>query len=182
MAGRRGGRELLSASALRMIREHPVFGVGLNVFEEVLVEYDVGRIVHIFNEPVHNMFLLVGSESGIVSLCLLLSAIVVLSFRTVHLLRTATHPEDFSVAVAVMAALPGLTINAMFDICFRVEAVLFMLTVFTSLLINRDCAVEEFRAEAITANPVLPGAVDSLATTHHREHPNGQIASEKLSE
>jgi len=64
------GRVLLTDIALTMIRHHPLFGVGLNNFTHASRQYDSTReqIVSSWNSPVHNLFLFIAGEIGLVGL------------------------------------------------------------------------------------------------------------------
>lgn len=55
----------LNESAFRMISDRPLVGVGLNSFSEVLHLYDTNSAVSYLKYPVHNVYLLILSESGI---------------------------------------------------------------------------------------------------------------------
>ena len=61
-------RRELNSFAFEMIRDHKVFGVGLNNFTVALDGY--GRVSGLtrFLQPVHNIFLLVGAETGLFGL------------------------------------------------------------------------------------------------------------------
>ena len=60
-------RKELNDLAGRMIDDHPVLGVGLNNFELVMGPYEKYGIIF-FDNPVHNVYLLYLSETGIVGL------------------------------------------------------------------------------------------------------------------
>ena len=64
------GRWPLAVVASSMIRSHPFFGVGLNNFTHVSRQYDFTReqIVAAWNSPVHNLFLFIAGEIGLVGL------------------------------------------------------------------------------------------------------------------
>ena len=60
-------RKELNDLAGRMIDDHPVLGVGLNNFELVMGPYEKYGIIF-FDNPVHNVYLLYLSETGVVGL------------------------------------------------------------------------------------------------------------------
>ena len=68
-------RQQLNQTALTMIKKYPLFGVGLNNFIPSLPEFKKGLS---FKElqPVHNIYLLIGAEMGLVGLGALLWLIV----------------------------------------------------------------------------------------------------------
>lgn len=62
-------RELLALSAIKMIKKTPLFGVGAGNFVVNLPKFPVGNFY--WRQPVHNIFLLVWSEIGILGIMLL---------------------------------------------------------------------------------------------------------------
>ena len=73
-------RNELNAVALEMFYEHPLVGVGLNNFEQALPNFSGYGLIFDGN-PVHNLFLLQLSETGIIGLAglLLLGAVLVVA-------------------------------------------------------------------------------------------------------
>jgi O-antigen ligase len=57
----------LNDLSVKMIVDHPVIGVGLNNFEQVMDSYDIYGLIFAGN-PVHNIYLLVLSETGLIGL------------------------------------------------------------------------------------------------------------------
>jgi O-antigen ligase len=64
------GRWPLAKVAMNIISHHPLLGTGLNNFVETARPYDRSReqIVSSWNSPVHNLFLFIGSEMGLLGL------------------------------------------------------------------------------------------------------------------
>jgi len=60
-----GGRLILMDLAFRMIKDHPWFGVGANNFVSLIQQYATPDIKNAWLYTVHNMYLLVWSETGI---------------------------------------------------------------------------------------------------------------------
>lgn len=58
----------LLKSGYMMLENSPVFGIGLNNYTVLLPKYLPLTQILIFNQPVHNIFVLIGVEAGIVSL------------------------------------------------------------------------------------------------------------------
>ena len=98
------GRAWLSREAIQMIREHPLKGVGIGSFViELSKRAGEGYII----EPVHNIFLLSGSELGIPGLLILAGLFVVMAFN----ISKARTPR----AILASATLTGLGIISLFD-------------------------------------------------------------------
>ncbi|MEI6222311.1 MAG: O-antigen ligase family protein [bacterium] len=72
----------LNLAALSMIEHHPWLGVGIGNFVGVLRDYDVWGLTSKHLQPVHNIFLLVGAEIGLLGLVVFI-ALLGLSFYTV---------------------------------------------------------------------------------------------------
>lgn len=69
-------REELASSAIAMIREHPILGVGLHNFLVVLPQFSKAHGVIFSFQPVHNIFLLIAAEIGIPCFLLFLSGLI----------------------------------------------------------------------------------------------------------
>lgn len=59
-------RIILAEIALKMISNNPFFGVGLNTFTMVMDQYDATNIASWWPHPVHNIYLLIMAETGII--------------------------------------------------------------------------------------------------------------------
>ena len=98
------GRAWLNGSAVRMIQEYPLAGVGIGAFTVELAERaGEGYVV----EPAHNILLMAGAELGIPGLLLVLALMILFAWR----LFKTQNPN----AILAGAALTGLVLIAMFD-------------------------------------------------------------------
>ncbi len=98
------GRSWLTAQAVEMIRENPLGGVGAGSFVLRLADYAVeGALI----EPVHNLFLLVGAELGIVGFILLAS---LYASTGLTIIRVQT-PN----AILASGTIAGLGVISLFD-------------------------------------------------------------------
>ena len=61
-------RKNLIQNSITMAKDHPIFGVGLNNFLVNLPLYQTPHISPFYLQPVHNIFLLVFAETGIIGL------------------------------------------------------------------------------------------------------------------
>jgi O-antigen ligase len=84
-------RQYLNIAAISMIKDHPIFGVGLQNFTDNLEKYSDNQEVVRFIQPVHNALLLIISESGILGLTLLL----IFFYPQFRKNRVVKHPEYF---------------------------------------------------------------------------------------
>lgn len=86
--------------AWRMIQDNPLFGVGLSNYEEAMFRYDQGsdRIHQFFPWPVHNIYLNITAEIGIIGgLCFLL----VCGLSLWQGVRAMRAPDPFLRATAI---------------------------------------------------------------------------------
>jgi O-antigen ligase len=98
------GRAWLSQEAIKMIREHPLTGVGIGSFIiELANQAGTGYVI----EPVHNLLLLAGAELGIPGLLL----VIALSVSLIYHLFKAQNPN----AILAGATLTGLGVISLFD-------------------------------------------------------------------
>lgn len=84
----------LNKAALSIIYQHPLIGVGLNNFSEVFKSYDTtghALIFRGFKHVVHNMYLLVATETGIIGFFSFLGIFAVPFYR---LFRSFLHCKD----------------------------------------------------------------------------------------
>lgn len=83
----------MSVVALNIIRHNPVMGVGLNNYTSVIERYDItpSAVSYDFPKPVHNEFLLVAAEQGLIAFALFL---VILFLMFLTLFRTARSGGD----------------------------------------------------------------------------------------
>src|SRR5207253_9160049 len=79
-------RAELNATALQIIRDAPLFGVGLNNYSVMLDDYDFYGFIFP-GYPVHNLFLLVFAEMGLVGLLAQLAALGGLMVLALRLAR-----------------------------------------------------------------------------------------------
>jgi O-antigen ligase len=87
------GRIPLMRVALNMIRDHFFFGVGLNNYNEVAPNYDntPQRITSSWNVPVHNLFLYIAAQTGLVGLLFYLLFLLAI-LRSLWPARRASDP------------------------------------------------------------------------------------------
>ena len=58
--------------AMQMVKEHPVLGVGLNLYTREMVPYDRTNyfVAYSYDQPVHNTFLMIAAECGLPAMIL----------------------------------------------------------------------------------------------------------------
>jgi O-antigen ligase len=98
------GRSWLAKQAFNTFREHPIAGVGVGSF---ILELSKRAVEGAPIEPVHNLFLLIGSELGIVGLVLLAGLIV----AVIQQMLQIRIPQ----AILASGTLAGLGVLGLFD-------------------------------------------------------------------
>ena len=110
----------LNQVAVSMIKAHPVVGVGINTFVDVMRRYDTTGVSSYFPQPVHNVFLLVAAETGLVGLGLFL--LLILSAFRVGLRAAKTDDRFLSVcAIGVLSGLIVLVVSNLLDVHLRTD-------------------------------------------------------------
>ncbi len=110
----------LNQMALVIIRDAPVIGVGLNNFEIVLPHYDAYGLIFADN-PVHNLYLLVLAETGIIGLLAMVASCLALVSGAYRLARAA-DPLLASLGVGALAVYGFFLIEEMTVFSLREEA------------------------------------------------------------
>jgi O-antigen ligase len=124
----------LNEVAFGMISTHPVLGIGVNTFTEVMRDYDTTGITVAFPEPVHNVFLLIASETGLVGLAIFL-ALVALVYRAG--IQTLRRGNRFSSAVVIglLAGLTAILISNLADVHLKTDVIFAMFWVYIGVIV-----------------------------------------------
>jgi len=109
-------RVTMARGAIAMIRDHPMLGVGSNNYTLLMPEYDPldyareGRLV-----IVHNIFLLIAAETGLVGLAAFLWFLASLFIQAWRLAMKAPNDITWLGAVGALAGLAALAVHGMAD-------------------------------------------------------------------
>jgi putative inorganic carbon (HCO3(-)) transporter len=113
-------RMQLNRVAMNMISAHPLLGVGINTFVDTMKQYDTTGVTYYFPQPVHNVFLLVAAEAGLVGLGLFL-LLIFTAFRA-GLQASKTDDRFLSAcAIGISSGLIVLVVNNLADCHLRTE-------------------------------------------------------------
>lgn len=102
----------LNIIAIRMIRDHPVFGVGANNFASNLGDYVTSEFTGEWIRTVHNHYLLVWAETGIIGFVLYFGFLLITIYRGWTVWRAgdrALAPLALGFTLAIVAALVHMT-------------------------------------------------------------------------
>jgi putative inorganic carbon (HCO3(-)) transporter len=124
----------LNAIAWNMIEANPVLGIGVNTFVNVMTKYDQSGVTSYFAEPVHNAFLLIAAETGLIGLGLFLT-LNALVFRIGA--QAVLRSERF-LSVSVIGLLAGLTailVSNLGDVHLKTDAIFSLFWLFIGLIL-----------------------------------------------
>lgn len=125
----------LMQTALGMIYDYPVFGIGLNSFEENMAIYDTTGVINIIQRPVHNIFLLVASETGIPTMLVFMIMGGVLVRYAWKILKRSSE-SDFIVGAIGLSTLFALSFTNLFDLSLRHESLMGMSTLLAAIIVS----------------------------------------------
>ena len=100
------GRIPLIQVALRVIKAYPIGGVGLNNYAVVMKDYDntiMGRMFTSLQRPVHNMYLLITAETGILGFAGFIWFLVAILLTA----QKAVRRSDFRLSLVGVGLLSG---------------------------------------------------------------------------
>ncbi|NQT25575.1 O-antigen ligase family protein [candidate division KSB1 bacterium] len=99
--------------AVNIIKHHPMTGVGLNNYTLVHHNYDNtdGRVSTYFPYPVHNIFLQLGAEVGVIGLMFFIVFLICILYQAIGLIR-ANNSLTTAVALGLLVSLMGGMIQA----------------------------------------------------------------------
>lgn len=149
----------LNAAALSIIKQFPLTGVGVNNFAQVFQKYDLSggaRILRGYSHVVHNMYLLVAGEMGIVGLLAfvwMFLAVFLVAFRA----RNRLEEWQSAVLIGVSAGLLAQMIHGLFDPGFRM---LMSLSTLVYTLLGIAGAVSLMKPPLAAGSPTTAAALE----------------------
>ncbi|WP_223543423.1 O-antigen ligase family protein [Pseudomonas sp. GL-B-12] len=102
-------RILLSKIALNMMSENPILGVGLNSFTQVMDKYDDTMMSSYWRHPVHNIYLLVASELGLIGITVFIIKLYIFFKTGIITLRRKKADEQINKEFALIGVI-GLSV------------------------------------------------------------------------
>jgi len=105
----------LARLAFSIIRDHPVLGVGSNNYTAVLDDYTTGEFRHEFLYTVHNRYLLIWSETGLLGLLIYLWFLLAILWRgwlCWKLRDPVLSPIALGFSAAIVAHMLQMTVDA----------------------------------------------------------------------
>lgn len=150
----------LNAIALRMIGSHPVGGVGLNSFIQVMERYDPRHVTRYFPATVHTLYLLEAAETGVPGGLLFLLLFGGVAVSALRRLKTVPDPALAWVATALLAGFLGFAVSQVADFSHRIEPLRSIVWVHLGLLFG---VLRAGSARPAGAGDSTPGPEESSA-------------------
>lgn len=123
--------------AVEIFKTFPLFGAGLNSFEEIMSLYDFSGVTNIIQQPVHNIYFLIAAETGTFALMIFIITGVHIIKRSLLILNNNDN-LSFVVGCSSFAILVTLGISNFFDITMRKEPIIGMLILIVALILSHD--------------------------------------------
>jgi len=111
------GRIPMFQIAWSIIKDHPLGGVGINNYAVNMREYNdtlIGRRFTTIARPVHNMYLLIAGETGLLGLSLFLWLLIVTLSTLAKCFRSRSAFVSIS-AISILAGLCAFSIHGFVD-------------------------------------------------------------------
>jgi O-antigen ligase/tetratricopeptide (TPR) repeat protein len=127
-----GERPTVWKDTLRMIRDFPIFGVGLGAWPELFPRYESAPWSPYYLREVHNDYLQYAAETGLAGILALIWFSILIAARGRAALRRTSAPERplfiaLGLAVVVMAS------HELVDFCLRIPANAFLFTLLLAM-------------------------------------------------
>jgi putative inorganic carbon (HCO3(-)) transporter len=141
--GAANSRITLAKGALAIIQDNPVIGVGLDNYAQVSPRFDpidVASWNH-YTPIVHNIYLLIAAETGLIGLAAFLVFFVILLIQAWRIIDRAPNDTVWVAGVGILGALVALAIHSMVDYTLLGSSLVFtlfwLLAGLTAALIQR---------------------------------------------
>jgi len=151
-------RVFMLQSGLRIIRDHPMTGVGPDVVREVYPQYRQPGAVNQLNPHLHNVPFQIAAERGLPALAIWLWFVVVLLRDFITMRKTTAIP---SLATAALASVVAMLAAGMFEYNFGDSEFLMLFLVIVTL----PYAADRGTSASAPASSAPPPSAATLTTT-----------------
>jgi O-antigen ligase len=151
-------RVYLIKIAWNMIKESPIIGVGANTFMSVVTKYARGpELQDIYLHMVHNQYLLVFAETGIVGMAAFLWFLFTCFREAWKCLKSKGSELTQMIGLSVTAAFIGMTIHMMVDMFASRMCLSFLFVLCSLCSASRKVEAAGEAAEVAEEGVVVPG-------------------------
>jgi len=112
-------RQQLMGIASQLIAEHPLAGIGLNNWAVIMAAYDTTGISALTTAPVHNIYLLLWAETGVIGLAGFGALVAVLLTTAYRAFRDAAAIEVQLAALAAATSVMAILIKGLASLDLR---------------------------------------------------------------
>jgi O-antigen ligase len=124
----------LNRVSLNMIEAQPVLGVGINTFTDVMRAYDTSGVTYDFPQPVHDVYLLIAAETGLVGLAAFLLLVTVVFWTGLKTIKAGNRTLSVS-TIAILGGLLVLLVSNTADVHLRTDVLAALFWLFLSMVI-----------------------------------------------
>jgi len=123
--------------AISIIKAHPLLGIGINNYAEVMQTYDntIGGISFRLPYIVHNSYLLIASEIGIIGLLFFLWFVVEIYKRGIRLIFNCDDKFITCIAVGILTGISAFLIHITIENLHMVSQMFFIFWVLSGLIV-----------------------------------------------
>ncbi len=118
-----------------MIAQHPLLGVGVGRFQEMIGFYTEYPLKKDDPHDAHNAYILQAAEMGVPSLLLLLLLYLTWGTVALRLYRRRRHPVDRRLALAFLGSLVAVLVSCMLGSRFSDEALIAWFWILAAMLL-----------------------------------------------
>jgi O-antigen ligase len=129
------GRLKLNTIAFNMISAHPIIGIGLNTFVEQMRVFDTTGFSDSFPQPVHNVYLLIAAETGLVGLGLFLILLLMI-FRECLRSTQVSDPYLSACAIGIFCGLTVMAFSNLVDHHLKTEQLFALFWLLVGLILS----------------------------------------------
>lgn len=114
-------RFFLADIAFNMIENNPLTGVGLNTFTNVMKHYDQTGVSGYFMFPVHNIYLLTASETGLFGLLTFITVMCVFIYTGVKIVRKGKQLLARQISFCAVSGLVVIYLSGLLGWSWRLD-------------------------------------------------------------
>ena len=153
-------RITMARTALAIIEDHPLVGVGLNNYTLVNPQYDKTTFVN--QAVVHNAYLFIAAETGLAGLTAFLGFLAILLIQAWRIVNQATDDTAWVAGVGSFSAFSALAVHSMADYALlgssQTLTQFWLLAGLSAALIQRmDCEQQDVRRVSCRSNAISRG-------------------------
>jgi O-antigen ligase/tetratricopeptide (TPR) repeat protein len=157
-----GLRPIIWKNSLSMVRDFPLFGVGLGGWPEIFPHYQTGPWNEYYFREAHNDYLQYVTETGLIGL-LALVWLIALGARSLAEARHHLSPTERPLFAALVLALATMALHEVVDFCLHIPANAVLFTLLVAIAVRMALAGKAGGAITIAGHRRLLRAASGIA-------------------